>query len=45
MKIIEIQTRTNELIKNLLEIWRYSVTATHLFLSDYEIKKLLELDK
>ena len=42
MKIIEIQTRTNELIKNLLEIWRYSVTATHLFLSDDEIKKIKE---
>lgn len=40
MKIIEIQTRTNGLIKNLLEIWEDSVTATHLFLSDYEIKKI-----
>ena len=35
-----INTRTNELIKNLLEIWEDSVTATHLFLSDYEIKKI-----
>ena len=42
MKIIEVQTRTNELIENLLEIWEDSVTATHLFLSDDEIKKIKE---
>lgn len=40
MKIIEIEDRTAELIDNLLKIWEDSVRATHLFLSDEELKKI-----
>ena len=39
MKIYEVQERTS-LLPTLLEIWETSVRATHLFLSDSEIKKI-----
>ncbi len=42
MKIQEVQERTPELLENLLNIWEDSVRATHLFLSDAEIKKIKE---
>lgn len=42
MKIIEIKERTPLLIQQLLEIWETSVRATHLFLSDSEIKQIKE---
>ena len=37
MKIIEVQDRTNDLIRQLLMVWEKSVRETHLFLSDAEI--------
>ena len=40
MNIYEVQTRTPSLIQNLLIVWEKSVRATHLFLSDAEIKKI-----
>ena len=40
MKIIEVKDRTPDLINRLLEVWEGSVRATHLFLSDYEIKSI-----
>lgn len=40
MKIQEVQERTPELLKNLLNIWEDSVWATHLFLSDAEVEKI-----
>lgn len=42
MKIWEVQKRTPLLLKTLLHIWEDSVRATHLFLSDPEIKKIKE---
>ena len=42
MKITEVQKRTSDLIRQLLEVWENSVRATHLFLSDSEIKKIKE---
>ncbi|MCI9405460.1 MAG: GNAT family N-acetyltransferase [Oscillospiraceae bacterium] len=42
MNIYEVQTRTPLLIQNLLTIWEESVRATHLFLSDAEIKQIKE---
>lgn len=42
MKILEITDRTPDLINRLLEIWEASVRATHLFLSDEEIKNIKE---
>ena len=42
MKILEITDRTPDLINWLLEIWEASVRATHLFLSDEEIKNIKE---
>lgn len=44
MKIIEIETgnRTPDFIDQLMEVWESSVKATHLFLSDSEIKKIKE---
>lgn len=39
MKIYEIQDRTS-LLTSLLAVWEDSVRATHLFLSDAEIKKI-----
>lgn len=38
-QIIEEKNRTQTLIKQLLEIWEDTVKATHLFLSEEEIKK------
>ncbi len=42
MKILNIDknSRTQELITKLLEIWECSVRATHLFLSKNEIKNI-----
>ncbi len=40
MKIIEEKDRTPDLIGRLLEVWESSVRATHLFLSDAEIKSI-----
>ena len=42
MNIYEVQTRTPLLIQNLLTVWEESVRATHLFLSDAEIKQIKE---
>ena len=42
MKIIEEKDRTPDLIGRLLEVWESSVRATHLFLSDAEIKSIKE---
>mgnify|MGYP002423716091 CR=1 FL=1 len=40
MRIIEIKERTEILINQLLEVWKNSVKATHLFLSNEEINKI-----
>lgn len=40
MGINEVKDRTPLLIQQLLEIWEKSVRATHLFLSDNEIKDI-----
>lgn len=40
MKIIEISHRDSELIQILLAVWEKSVRATHLFLSNDEIKNI-----
>ncbi len=40
MKIVEIENRTEALICKLCAVWESSVRATHLFLSDHEIKKI-----
>ena len=44
MKITEVQNqnRTPDLINCLLTVWEASVRATHLFLSDVEIKRIKE---
>ncbi len=42
MRIIEIQERTEMLVSQLLEVWEDSVKATHLFLSNEEIKNIKE---
>ena len=42
MKIYEIQNRTPRLIEELLDVWEASVRATHLFLSDAEVKSIKE---
>lgn len=42
MKIYEIQNRTPQLIEELLNVWEASVRATHLFLSDTEVKSIKE---
>lgn len=42
MTIYEVQVRTPELIENILNIWEASVRATHLFLSDKEVKQIKE---
>ena len=42
MKIYEIQTRTPRLIEELMSVWEASVRATHLFLSDAEVKSIKE---
>ena len=40
MKILEIKERTTTLTNKLLEVWEDSVKATHLFLSNEEIKNI-----
>lgn len=40
MKIVKIEDRDLNLINNLLEVWESAVRATHLFLSDEEIKNI-----
>ena len=40
MKLFEVQSRTPELIAQLLQVWEASVRATHLFLTDSEIKHI-----
>ncbi len=42
MKIVEVTDRTPVLLSRLLEVWEGSVRATHLFLSDAEIKSIKE---
>lgn len=42
MKIIEVEERTPDLINRLLVVWEDSVRATHLFLTDGEIKSIKE---
>ena len=42
MKIYEIQDRTPQLTAALMNIWEASVRATHLFLSDAEVKSIKE---
>lgn len=42
MNIKEIKDRNLSLINQLLEVWEDSVKATHLFLSDEEIKSIKE---
>lgn len=42
MKIYEIKNSNEKLLEELLEIWEYSVRATHLFLSNEEINKIKE---
>ena len=39
---IEAKNRTPDLINRLLTVWESSVRATHLFLSDREIKSIKE---
>ena len=40
MKLYEVQDRSQPLLAALLEIWEQSVRATHLFLSDAEVKAI-----
>lgn len=40
MKIYEVQTRTPQMVTKLLSIWEESVRATHLFLSEAEIRRI-----
>ena len=42
MKIVEIapQSREDQLIENLVELWKNSVRATHLFLNDTYITSI-----
>ena len=42
MRIIEVKDRTPDLISRLLAVWEGAVRATHLFLSDGEIKSIKE---
>ena len=42
MEIIEAKERPSTLIQELLDVWEKSVRATHLFLSDSEIKRIRE---
>ena len=42
MEILEVADRPPELINQLLEVWENSVRATHLFLSEKEIKSIRE---
>ena len=40
MKIYEVSERPAILVKKLLQVWEKSVRATHLFLSDEEVKAI-----
>ena len=40
MEIIEVKDRTTPLIERSLKVWESSVKATHLFLSEAEIKNI-----
>jgi len=40
MNIYEIQDRNQPLLEALLDVWERSVRATHLFLSDAEVKNI-----
>ena len=40
MEIMEVENRTQDLIKKLVSVWEYSVKETHLFLSDKEIEQI-----
>ena len=40
MKIVEIEERIPSLAEQLLKVWKRSVKATHLFLSDDEIERI-----
>ena len=42
MNIVEVKYRTPDLINQLLAVWEGSARATHLFLSDNEIKSIKE---
>ena len=42
MKLYEVQERDNQLVNVLLNVWENSVRATHLFLSDSEVKRIKE---
>ena len=42
MKIYEVPNRNQTLLKELLNVWENSVRATHLFLSDAEVKNIRE---
>lgn len=42
MNIYEVQDRTPSLLHQLLVLWEASVRATHLFLSDAEVRKIKE---
>lgn len=42
MKIYEVSKRTTKLLEKLVNVWEASVRATHLFLSDTEIKQIKE---
>ncbi len=41
-KIVQVQERTQQLIRQLLKVWESSVRATHDFLSEEEIIKIRE---
>jgi len=42
MNQYEVQERTPQLVDQLLAVWEASVRATHLFLSDAEVKQIKE---
>ena len=41
-KIVQVQERTPQLLRQLLKVWESSVCATHDFLSEEEIIKIRE---
>ena len=40
MTLYEIQDRSPQLVAALVDVWEHSVRATHLFLSDEEVKQI-----
>lgn len=40
MRLREVQSRDSRLMKGLLDVWERSVRATHLFLSDAEVRRI-----